>query len=235
MSDREPLDVLDAIHTTRAQRFLKPDPIPEDVLWQILDAAVRGPTGGNQQGWGWVVIRDQATKDAIAKVYSERILAAYGYERVSDEDLGTARITRGAIEEGEIGIDQRNRRGVVHLAEHYAEAPVLVAPVMRMAARMDDNTRRSGAGLGGSIYGAVQNLMLAARAFDIGTVMTWTLDESPLFRDLLGLPDDAFVMCLIPLGYLERGRFSQARRRPLGEVVHWDRWGEQRDAPDSGR
>ena len=235
MPDREPLDVLDAIHTTRAQRFLKPDPIPEDVLWQILDAAIRGPTGGNQQGWGWVVIRDQATKDAIAKVYSERILAAYGYERVSDEDLGTARITRGAIEEGEIGIDQRNRRGVVHLAEHYAEAPVLVAPVMRMAARMDDNTRRSGAGLGGSIYGAVQNLMLAARAFDIGTVMTWTLDESPLFRDLLGLPDDAFVMCLIPLGYLERGRFSQARRRPLGEVVHWDRWGEQRDAPDSGR
>ena len=235
MPDREPLDVLDAIHTTRAQRFLKPDPIPEDVLWQILDAAVRGPTGGNQQGWGWVVIRDQATKDAIAKVYSERLLAAYGYERVSDEDLGTARITRGAIEEGEIGIDQRNRRGVVHLAEHYAEAPVLVAPVMRMAARMDDNTRRSGAGLGGSIYGAVQNLMLAARAFDIGTVMTWTLDESPLFRDLLGLPDDAFVMCLIPLGYLERGRFSQARRRPLGEVVHWDRWGEQRDAPDSGR
>ena len=235
MPDREPLDVLDAIHTTRAQRFLKPDPIPEDVLWQILDAAVRGPTGGNQQGWGWVVIRDQATKDAIAKVYSERILAAYGYERVSDEDLGTARITRGAIEEGEIGIDQRNRRGVVHLAEHYAEAPVLVAPVMRMAARMDDNTRRSGAGLGGSIYGAVQNLMLAARAFDIGTVMTWTLDESSLFRDLLGLPDDAFVMCLIPLGYLERGRFSQARRRPLGEVVHWDRWGEQREAPESGR
>ena len=235
MTDREPLDVLDAIHTTRAQRFLKPDPIPEDVLWQILDAAVRGPTGGNQQGWGWVVIRDQATKDAIAKVYSERILAAYGYERVSDADLGTARITRGAIEEGEIGIDQRNRRGVVHLAEHYAEAPVIVAPVMRVAARMDDNTRRSGAGLGGSIYGAVQNLMLAARAFDIGTVMTWTLDDSPLFRDLLGLPDDAFVMCLIPLGYLERGRFSQARRRPLGEVVHWDRWGEQRDAPDSGR
>ena len=235
MPDREPLDVLDAIHTTRAQRFLKPDPIPEDVLWQILDAAIRGPTGGNQQGWGWVVIRDQATKDAIAKVYSERILAAYGYERVSDEDLGSARITRGAIEEGEIGIDQRNRRGVVHLAEHYAEAPVIVAPVMRVAARMDDNTRRSGAGLGGSIYGAVQNLMLAARAFDIGTVMTWTLDDSTLFRDLLGLPDDAFVMCLIPLGYLERGRFSQARRRPLGEVVHWDRWGEQRDAPDSGR
>ncbi len=235
MPDREPLDVLDAIHTTRAQRFLKPNPIPEDVLWEILDAAIRGPTGGNQQGWGWVVVRDQATKDAIAKVYSERLLSAYGYERVSDEELGTARITRGGIEQGEIGIDARNRRGVVHLAEHFAEVPVIVAPVMRTAARMDDSTRRSGAGLGGSIYGAVQNLMLAARAFDIGTVMTWTFDDSSGIGELLGLPENAFVMALIPLGYLEKGRFSQARRRPLGEVVHWDRWGEQQDAPESGR
>lgn len=235
MPDREPLDVLDAIHTTRAQRFLKPDPIPEDVIWEILDAAIRGPTGGNQQGWGWVVIRDQATKDAIAKVYSERLLSSYGYERVSDEELGTARITRGGIAEGEIGIDARNRRGVVHLAEHFAEVPVIIAPVMQTAARMSDNTRRSGAGLAGSIYGAVQNLMLAARAFDIGTVMTWTLDEDSGLNELLGLPENAFVMALIPLGYLERGRFSQARRRPLGEVVHWDRWGEQQDAPESGR
>ncbi len=234
MPDREPLDVLDAIHTTRAQRFLKPDPIPEDVLWQILDAAIRGPTGGNQQGWGWVVIRDPAIKQKIAKFYSERIMATYGYERVSDEDLGMARITRGGIEEGVIGIDARNRRGVVHLAEHFAEAPVIVAPVMQTAARMSDNTRRSGAGLAGSIYGAVQNLMLAARAFDIGTVMTWTLDEDSGINELLGLPENAFVMCLIPLGYLERGRFSQARRKPLGEVVHWDRWGEQRGAPESG-
>lgn len=235
MSDREPLDVLEAIHTTRAQRYLKPDPIPEDVLWQILDAAIRGPTGGNQQGWGWVVIRDPAIKQEIANIYAERLLAAYGYERVSDEELGTARITRGGVKEGEVGIDARNRRGVVHLAEHYAEVPVIVAPVMQTAARMSDNTRRAGAGLAGSIYGALQNLMLAARAFDIGSVMTWTLDEDSGINELLGLPENAFVMALIPLGYLERGRFSQARRRPVGEVVHWDRWGEQRDTPDLSR
>ena len=234
MSGREPLDVLDAIHSTRAQRYLKPDPIPEDTLWRILDAAVRGPTGGNHQGWGWVVIRDDATKQAIAKVYAERLKAAYGYERVSDEALGAARITRGGIEAGEIGIDARNRRAVIHLAEHFAEAPVIVAPVMRTTARMNADTRRAGAGLGASIYGAVQNLMLAARAFGIGSAFTWTLDETSGFDELLGLPDGAYVMCLIPLGYLERGRFSQPRRRPLGEVVHWDRWGEQRPAPATG-
>ena len=235
MPDREPLDVLDAIHSTRAQRYLKPDPIPEDVLWQILDAAVRGPTGGNQQGWGWVVIRDPKIKQQIAEVYEERLLSAYGYGRVSDEELGTGRITRGGVEEGEVGIDQRNRRGVVHLAEHYAEVPVIVAPVMQTVARMGNDTRRAGAGLGGSIYGAMQNLMLAARAFDIGSVLTWTFDDSAFFRDLLGLPEDSYVMGLIPLGYLEKGRFSQPRRQPLGEVVHWDRWGERQEAPPSGR
>ena len=52
MPDREPLDVLEAIHSTPSRRYLKPDPIPEDVLWTLLDAAIRGPTGGNRQDWG---------------------------------------------------------------------------------------------------------------------------------------------------------------------------------------
>ncbi len=72
MSVREPLDVLDAIQSTRAQRYLKPQAIPEPVLWKILDAAVRGPTGGNNQGWAWIVIRDPAIKQAIATVYALR-------------------------------------------------------------------------------------------------------------------------------------------------------------------
>lgn len=233
MSEREPLDVLDAIHSTRAQRYLKPAPIPQDVLWEILDAAVRGPTGGNSQGWAWVVIRDEAIKQEIGRVYEDRLMRAYGPGRISDEELGGGRITRGGVEQGEVGIDVRNRRGVVHLAEHFAEAPVIVAPVLVEAGRGEDS-RRAGAGMGSSIYGAVQNLMLAARAFDIGSVFTWGLDETSGLNELLGLPDDARVMCLIPLGYLERGRFSQPRRRPLGEVVHWDRWGEQSDAPAAG-
>ncbi len=232
MPERELLDVLDAIHSTRAQRYLKPDPIPEAVLWEILDAAVRGPTGGNSQGWAWLVIRDVAIRQEIGRVYEARLKRAYGYERVSDEALGTARITRGGVREGEVGIDARNRSGVIHLAERFAEAPAIVAPVL-VEAGVAEDTRRAGAGLGSSIYGAVQNLMLAARAFGIGTVFTWGLDETSGFNDLLGLPEDARVMCLIPLGYLAQGRFSQPRRRPLGEVTHWDRWGDQRARPEA--
>jgi nitroreductase len=223
-TQREPLDVLDAIHSTRAQRYLKPDPIPEEVLWEILDAAVRGPTGGNHQGWAWVVIRDPAIKDQIGRVYEQQLMALYGYERISDEELGAARIVQGVVRESEVGIDARNRRGVVHLAKHFGESPVIVAPVVEGAGRTADS-RRAGAGLGSVIYGAVQNMMLAARAFEIGSTLTWWLDETSGFGELLGLPEDARVMCLVPLGYLERGRFSQPRRRPVEEVVHWDRWG----------
>jgi nitroreductase len=54
------LDVIEAIHTTGAQRRLRPDPIPDEVVWDILDAAIRGPSGGNGQSWRWVVVTDPA-------------------------------------------------------------------------------------------------------------------------------------------------------------------------------
>jgi len=109
---------------------------------------------------------------------------------------------------------------------------VIVAPVIENATAGED-TRRVGASLGSSIYGAVQNLMLAARAFEIGSVITWDLDETSGFNELLGMPASARVMCLIPLGYLAAGSFSQPRRRPLGEVVYWDRWGKQVARPEA--
>lgn len=79
--------------------------------------------------------------------------------------------------------------------------------------------------LGASIYGAVQNLVLAARAHGIGTTLTTfhTVRETDV-ATLLGLPDDALTMGLVPLGYPARGRWSEPRRRPLAEVVHRDRW-----------
>ena len=228
MPEREPLDVLDAIHSTRAMRYLKPDPIPDEVLWAILDAAIRGPTGGNNQGWGWLVVRDPELKRQIAEGYWAMLSRIYGYERFSDEELaGGRRILGRAVQEGETGIDARNRRAVIHLAEHFAEAPVIVAPVIENAAGGRD-TRAGGAALGSSIYGAVQNLMLAARAHGIGSVFTWGLDETSGFTELFGLPETARVMCLVPLGYPARGAFSQPRRQAVETVVHWDRWGRQR-------
>lgn len=211
MPDRDQIDVLEAIHSTPARRYLKPDPIPDDVLWELLDAAIRGPSGGNTQGWGWLVIRDAETKRQIADWYLEAWNAAYGGRR--DEALS---------DDSKLG--RANYLSADHLANHIADAPVWVMPVMRGVAG-GSNPRA-----GSSIYGAVQNLMLAARAHGIGATLTTLYGgHEDDVKQLLGLPDDAATMGLIPLGYPARGRWAQPKRRPVEEVTHWEQWGEKRE------
>jgi len=207
------LSALEALHSTPARRYLSPEPIPEEVLWEILDAAVRGPSGGNTQRWAWIVVMDQAIKDQVAAWYRENWDAAYGTRR--EEILnGTADST---------GLTPRGFLGAEHLAYHLHEAPVWVFAVLRGAA--DSTSPR----MGSSIYGAVQQLCLAARAYGIGTSLTTLYGgHEDELRSLLGLPSDALTMALIPMGYPAKGRWAQPRRLPVEEVVHWDRWGATR-------
>lgn len=213
--DAEPLPVLDALHSTPARRYLSTDPVPDEVIWAVLDAAVRGPSGGNQQGWGWVVVTDPAVKAQIAAWYLEGWEAAYGRRR--EQILAAAPSGAG-------GLTRASFLAAEHLAHHLAEAPVWVFPVLRHAAT-SSNPR-----LGSSIYGAVQQLMLAARAYGVGaTLTTLYAGHEDDVRQLLGLPDDALTMALIPLGYPARGRWKQPARLPVQDVVHWDRWGAGRE------
>ena len=179
MPERESLDLFEALHSTRAMRYLKPDPIADEVLWEILDAAIRGPTGGNQQGWSWIVVRDAEVKQQIAAWYLEGWERAYGQRR--DEILA---------DDSESGLGRVNFLSAEHLANNLADAPVWVFPVLHGGGRV-----------GSSIYGAVQNLMLAARAYGIGSTLTslYAGHEDDV-SELLGLPEGAQTMALIPLG-----------------------------------
>ncbi|WP_312858158.1 nitroreductase family protein [Pseudonocardia pini] len=213
----DPVGLLEGLHSTPARRYLADTPIPEDVLWELLDAAVRGPSGGNRQPWGWLVVTDPATKAAIAPFYVEGWQRSYGVRR--EELLHPDRDPQPPT-----GLSTSTYRAVEHLAHHIAEAPVWVFPVLPGAAGSQDKR------LGGSIYGAVQNLLLAARAYGIGGVLTsFHLTHEQEVNALLGLPEDAATMGLVPLGYPTRGRWAQPRRRPLEEVVFWERWGETRN------
>ena len=103
MADEPTISALEAIHSTRAIRRFKPDPIPEDVLWAILDAAIRGPTGANRQNWGWVVVRDAEAKRQIAVWFKQEYDNTYG--RVDESTLtDTGRIQSGTYN------DQRGDR-----------------------------------------------------------------------------------------------------------------------------
>ncbi|HEX6520343.1 MAG TPA: nitroreductase family protein [Streptosporangiaceae bacterium] len=207
------LTVLEALHTTPARRYLAPDPIPERVLWAVLNAAIRGPSGGNSQPWGWVVVTDMEIKKRVAAWYRENWEAAYGRHR--DRIL--------AAPPSPEGLSPRGFLGAEHLAHHLDEAPVWVFAVLRNAAEAT-NPR-----VGSSIYGAVQQLCLAARAYGIGTSLTTLYGgHEEELRELLGLPADALTMALIPMGYPAQGRWAEPKRRPIEEVVHWNRWGATR-------
>lgn len=207
------LSALEALHSTPARRYLSPEPIPEDVLWAILDAAIRGPSGGNTQYWGWIIVTDQDVKDRVAAWYRDNWEAAYGSRR---EEILAAPV-------GLRGLTPRGFLGAEHLAHHIQEAPVWIFAVLRGAAEATSPR------VGSSIYGAVQQLCLAARAYGIGTSLTTLYGgHEEELRDLLGLPADALTMALIPMGYPAQGRWAQPRRRPVEEVAHWNRWGTTR-------
>jgi nitroreductase len=213
MTEPHDLSALKALHSTPARRRLSTAPIADEVIWAVLDAAVRGPSGGNAQPWAWVVVTDQDVKDRIAAWYLEGWNAAYGTRR--EHFLAAA--------PGELPMSPRAFLGAEHLAQHLAEAPVWIVPALLGGAGSTDPR------LGSSIYGAVQQLFLAARAYGIGANLTtlYRAHEDEV-RDLLGLPADALTMCLIPMGYPEGGRWSEPRRKPLEDVVHWNAFGARR-------
>lgn len=203
------ITVLEALHSTPARRYLSTEPIGDDIIRKLLDAAIRGPNGGNTQRWAWIVLRDPEVKARIAEFYREGWETHYGIYR--EHML--------AQPESGDGFGPANFRAGDHLAAHLEEAPVWIFPVLLGPAK-STNPR-----LGASIYGAVQQLMLAARAYGIGSTLTtlYTGHEAET-RELLGLPEDALTMGLVPLGYPNRGRWAEPKRRPLDEVVFFDRY-----------
>jgi nitroreductase len=250
MTEREPLDVLEAIHSTPAMRYLKRDPIPDEVVWEILDAAIRAPSGTNTQRWGWIVVRDPAVKSKIAELYRDgwrraNRIEGDGAERTRDDNFASNK-------KGIFGT--ANYNSVEYLADHFQDAPVLIIPVSVQGGVSYEDPgavpevrpfQATGSLGGGSIYGAVQNLQLAARAFGVGTTYTSVANSEthePAMRALLGLPENTRTMAIIPLGYPltaeelapigaspARARFFKPRRIPIEEVTHWEQWGAQQE------
>jgi nitroreductase len=201
------MEIFEAIYTLRAMRRLKTDPVPEELVWKVLDAAIRAPSGGNLQPWRFVVVTDAAKKKKIGEWYLDGWNKMYGPRRdVPITDPAAARTFKSAD----------------HLANHIAEAPVLIfATVMSNMASVS--------GAGPNIFPAVQNLMLAARALGLGTTLT-TLHKhhDADVKELLGIPDGVETMALIPMGW-PKGNFGTGPRRPVEEVTHWDSWGAKRE------
>lgn len=201
-------DLFEIIRTTRSMRRLKPDPVPNELVRKILAAGVCAPSGGNMQRWRFLVIRNPKIKETVGALY----------KRAWDEQVAP----RYRAGEPAPGMDRdrflRLLDAAEYLAAHIHEAPVWIVPCLEGGTP----TRTSGS----SIYPAVQNMLLAARALGLGaTLTTLYLNFEKEVETVLGLPPDVHSYAILPIGY-PVGRFGPVRRIALADVVYEDRWGE---------
>jgi nitroreductase len=204
MSD---ISLHDAIFSLRAMRRLKKDPVPEEDLRFLIEAATQAASGHNGQGWGFIIVRDAEQRRRIGEAYLE--LAARSVKTALDNEMPEA--------------DRKVYQNAWRMAERLVDIPALIVCCMRGPVPSDRAWQST---YYGSIYPAIQNLMLAARSRGLGTLITTLhlLDEKP-FRDILELPDDVHTTAIIPVGYPE-GKFGKPLRDPAESVTHWDRWSE---------
>ena len=202
-------DIFDIIHTTRAMRRLKPDPVPDALIRKILEAGICAANGGNMQKWRFMVIRDTAKKKAVQVVY----------KRAYDQIIGPRYASSSPPPGSDAARYKRQHDAVEYLTDHYHEAPVWIVACLEEGAAP---TRWSGA----SVYPAVQNMLLAARALGLGS----TLTTRHLFfeqdsENALGLPPGVHSYAILPIGW-PMGNFGPVGRGNLAEFVYGDNWGE---------
>jgi nitroreductase len=198
------MDVIEAMETGIAMRYLKEDPIPREQLTRLIYAATRASNPGNSQGWEFVVIDDAEIKRQIGERVAEGMQPAFR-SRPENLDPVLARMYAGAE----------------NLATNFARVPAWILGCARKIYPPHDP---QDVFMYSTIYPAAQNLVVAARSMNIGTAFTTFHGVAePLIRELLHIPDDVYLCVFIAVGYPER-HFGKVRRKPVSEVLHWNDW-----------
>ncbi|MEM1332045.1 MAG: nitroreductase family protein [Actinomycetota bacterium] len=211
-------DLYDVMSTLRAVRKLRPDPIPEDVLERVLQAACWAPTGGNTQPWRVVVVTDDDGRRALQDIYRPE------WRRYCDGFLSMMK----GLPADEYAKWERVAAAGDHLADHLHEAPAVLIfcanPAM-MAITDADLDRVSMVG-GGSVYPAVQNAMLACVEEGLGcTLTTLHCVREDEVKAALGIPDGWATVGMVPIGYPVGRGHGPITRQPPSALAFRDRFG----------
>ena len=225
--------------TMRAMRRLRPDPVPDQLVRELIAAAMCAPSAGHQQGQVFIVVTDRDRIAQLATVWRMVVDMYEGWMGKADPRYGIDPLV------------SRTWDAVHYQRDHFHETPVVIVACYDQRAYMSGVKRRLGdlisvlrtAGparakrmlLGGliaielrseaaSIYPSVQNLLLAARARGLAATMTtWHLFAEAEVRKILEIPDNVRTYALIPVGW-PKGRFGPVTRRPPDEVMRRDHW-----------
>jgi nitroreductase len=206
------VELLEGIATTRAIRRIRPDPIPDDDLARILWHATRAPTGSNRQHARFLVLRD-GPRAREAKAILGRAFRSGWTQKAGAEGYTTGSGTDASSPKA------RQAAAMARFVERFEEIPVVVLATL-IPHRSPDFE------LGGSVYPACQNLLLAARALGYGGVLTiWHGFVEAELKAALAIPDGVLIAATIPLGRPE-GSHGPVRRRPIQDLVFDDGWEE---------
>ena len=207
------MSLREAMESQRAIRRLLPDPVDDAVVLRCIELALKAPTGSNNQNWEFVVVKDRDVKERLARRYRE---PWFLYQTIGRPIYGRGETMQKII------------RAVEWQVDHFTEVPVLVVACLRgwrvPFVPMPPFVQSS---YYGSIYPSVQNLLLAARAMGLGaSLITMPLWSTTAARRILGLPFSVLPCAIVPMGW-PRGRYGPTTRKPVGEVTHLDRYGQQ--------
>jgi len=214
------MEIYDVMRTTAAVREFTGDPLPDDVLERILDNARFAPSGGNRQGAHVIVVRDLATREALAELSipgARRYVAQLANGENPWNPLHPPKVTAA-----EIAAIEAPTQFTAPL--HDAAVVLVVCVDLEVAAAIDQDLDRIGVISGASIYPLVWNILLAARNEGYGgTITTMVVAEEPRVRDLLGVPESYAVAALLPLGKPRR-QVTKLRRGSVGELATRERF-----------
>ena len=208
------MDVFEALYTTRAMRRVSENPIPKDVLKQMVDAGIRAPSGSNRQGWKFILVTDQDIKNQLGDLYREAwdfyVKEFYG----GTSDLGASNVFDDEKAEQIVRIT----KSATWLSENFHKVPAVFVVLSR-----NDPT-------GSSIFPAIWSLMLAGRAHGVGTCLTTVLG---MFKpqktfEILNIPSDKGwkIDAVVTAGY-PLGKWGVAKRTPVDEVTYLNTWGNE--------
>lgn len=199
------IDLFEAIDSQRAIRRFKPDPVPDELITRLLQAAIKAPSGGARQGWSFIVIRDQETKGKIGELYR----SGDGFS-ITPDMTGQVRRVYGSAQ---------------YLEDHMEDVPVFILACIEA----NDNGTFSAA----SIYPAVQNILLAARGMGLGSCLTtrqMRFEEE--IKQMLDIPEGVATAALLPIGFPAEGvGYGPTKRKALEEVAFDGGWGKSWQHP----
>src|SRR5215467_12156745 len=214
------MELYDVLRTTFAARDFTNDPISDDTVFKILDRARFAPSGGNRQGWRVIVVRDQKTREALARLTApaaKRYAAQLEARENPWNPIDPTSVDAATIE---------RTPPPARLTEPLLRAAVVlvVCVDLKFVAATDQYLERVGVVPGASVYPFAWNILLAARHEGFGgTITTLAVAQEPRLKALLGIPDHVAVCAVMPLGRPVK-QLTKLRRKQVPEFTMVERW-----------